>query len=425
MAKTLDEKPITTPTARSKLPLGIFWRGLDNSLHLGYRHRKNGGEWLVRWRHGSGYRRESIGTADDFLTADGQSTFNFDQAVAEARRIADAKQATALVEAAGPVPTTRSAIVAYLAVREATEREQKADKPLKRDARSRLTKHVLTKPLAEKPLHELDDEDLKAWRRELEGLAVSTVRRLVNDLKAALNKAADDHRKTIPNLPGVIKAGFKSTKAAAPVARQVRPLADEEVRAVLKAAEEIDKEDEWEGDLYRMVLILAATGARFGQVAAIRVGDVETASKLIMVPVSHKGRGEKQRTSYPVQVSDDVLKALKPAIAKRKTTDILLERWRYRQTGPVAWVKDRRGPWQSASEITRPWAKIREKAELAADAVPYVLRHSSIIRGLRIGLPVRLVASLHDTSTKMIESHYARWIADTETEIARRAILAI
>ena len=51
---------------------------------------------------------------------------------------------------------------------------------------------------------------------------------------------------------------------------------DDEVRAVIKAAATVDAIDGWEGDLYRLVLLLAATGARFSQVAAIRVGDVES-----------------------------------------------------------------------------------------------------------------------------------------------------
>lgn len=425
MAKTLAESPLTTRTARAKLPAGLHWRGLDGGVHLGYRRGRRGGEWLVRWRSGAGYKREAIGAADDVLTADDRLTFSYDQAVNAARHAVERARATAAVAAAGPIPTVRSAVDAYLADREANERAQRPGKPLKRDARSRLTRHVLSKDIAEKPLHELDEDDLKGWRSGLQGLAASSVRRTVNDFKAALNKAADEKRKALPALSGLVKAAFKVTKAAPPVARQVQPLSDDEVRAVIKAAATVDAIDGWEGDLYRLVLLLAATGARFSQVAAIRVGDVESVGKRIMVPVSNKGRGEKQRAAYPAQVGDDVLKALRPAVAHRKSTEPLLERWRHKQTGPAEWVRDRRGPWQTASEMTRPWAAIVEEAELSADVVPYILRHSSIIRGLRAGLPVRLVADLHDTSAKMIEAHYAKWIADAETEAARKAIVAL
>ena len=52
------------------------------------------------------------------------------------------------------------------------------------------------------------------------------------------------------------------------------------------------------------------------------------------------------------------------------------------------------------------------------DAIPYALRHSSIVRGIRAGLPIRLVAAVHDTSVQMIERHYSRWIVDGLDELA-------
>jgi hypothetical protein len=38
----------------------------------------------------------------------------------------------------------------------------------------------------------------------------------------------------------------------------------------------------------------------------------------------------------------------------------------------------------------------------------YALRHSSIVRQLLAGVPVRIVAAGHDTSVKMIEHTYSR-----------------
>jgi hypothetical protein len=43
--------------------------------------------------------------------------------------------------------------------------------------------------------------------------------------------------------------------------------------------------------------------------------------------------------------------------------------------------------------MTRPWRAAVAAAGLPADLVPYCLPHSSIVRGLRAGLPVRLVVS--------------------------------
>jgi hypothetical protein len=53
----------------------------------------------------------------------------------------------------------------------------------------------------------------------------------------------------------------------------------------------------------------------------------------------------------------------------------------------------------------------------------YALRHSSIVRMLLQNVPIRLVASLHDTSATMIEKHYSRYIVEHSDDISRRALL--
>jgi hypothetical protein len=63
-------------------------------------------------------------------------------------------------------------------------------------------------------------------------------------------------------------------------------------------------------------------------------------------------------------------------------------------------------------------------AGIPADTVMYALRHSSIVRGLKKNLPVRLVAALHDTSVEMIEKHYAAFIIDMTEDMARRTLMA-
>ena len=50
MAKTLTETPISTRNARSKLEPGIYFKGIDREVHLGYRKGARGGVWFVRWR---------------------------------------------------------------------------------------------------------------------------------------------------------------------------------------------------------------------------------------------------------------------------------------------------------------------------------------------------------------------------------------
>ena len=51
----------------------------------------------------------------------------------------------------------------------------------------------------------------------------------------------------------------------------------------------------------------------------------------------------------------------------------------------------------------------------------YALRHSSIVRMLLRNVPIRLVASLHNTSVAMIEKHYSRYITEHSIDDITRA----
>jgi len=51
------------------------------------------------------------------------------------------------------------------------------------------------------------------------------------------------------------------------------------------------------------------------------------------------------------------------------------------------------------------------------------LRHSSIVRALLRGLPIRLVAASHDTSVQQVETTYSKYITDHSDDISRAALL--
>jgi integrase len=429
MSRTLKEAPLTTPNARSKLATGLHWRSLDPEVHLGYRKGKRGGVWVVRWRHGAGYRQAPLGTADDALK---EGTLDFTAAKRKAREhVAEVRKAAAL-RAAGPVVTVRLALEEYLAERD-ERASRRAGRQLRSNASHRIGRHVLGRDaygkqpavppssIAEIPLHELTEADIGAWRDALpETIKAATRKRLINDLKAGLNKAAVGHRKKLPaSIVATIKHGLMApVEDDEPIARDNQILSDALVARLIAAAREVDEE----GDAYRFILVLAATGARFSQVARLRVADCQVAEGRLMLPVSRKGRGK--AGSLAVPVGRDVLDALVPVVAGRSPDALLLQRWRSRRCGGLRWERDVRGPWSGSEEIKGLWRAVREKAGLP-EVIPYSLRHSSIVRGIRAGLPLRLVAALHDTSTVMIERHYSKYITSGLEEMARAAIVPL
>lgn len=443
MAKTLAEAPITTASARSRLPPGEYPRRLDADAAVWYRKGKRGGVWFTRWRnHGPGaaYKQAPVGPANDINDKPTEGLLTFHQAERQARQIVEIARAEAAAVASGPILTVRSAVETYVADRDARDSRRKG-RAVRSDASQRLGRYVIGQPargrqdkiepapLAEVALHVLKESDLLAWRANLpDDIKATSRQRLINDLKAALNSAYAANRDRLePTLPAIVKHGLRAmdlADEAEPVARDNQILTDGDVARLLKAAREIDAEQNWDGDLFRLVLALAATGARFSQIARMRVSDCQITAGRLLVPVSRKGRGGKTGT-ITVPVGRDVLDELVPVVTGRPADAPLLERWRAVQVkGGITWQRSGRGPWQSAAELVRPWHAIREKAQLH-EAIPYALRHSSIVKGIRANLPIRLVAGLHDTSTAMIERHYAKWITSGLEELARAAIVPL
>ncbi|TIT64339.1 MAG: integrase [Mesorhizobium sp.] len=439
MSKSLKESPITTPSARAALDIGTHWRGIDPEVHLGYRKGKRGGVWLVRWRNGLNYKYVTIGTADDKgSTKVGPLTY--DAAIKAARQLVEEHRMRAEADALGPALKVKHAVETYIAARDARE-ARRAGREKRSDAGQRLGRYVLGKgergegetipaaaALARLDLYALTESDLLSWREGLPAALKATTRqRLINDLKAALNSAYVANREKLPGcLPGVIKHGLRAAQAeeTEAVARDNQILPDADVARVLRAAREVDAEEEWDGDLFRMVLVLTATGARLSQVARMRVADCQISHSRLMVPTSRKGRGSKSG-SITVPVGRDVINELAQVTVKRPSDAFLLERWRHAQApGKIEWQRAGRGPWNSAADLARPWQAIRDRAKLP-DVIPYALRHTSIVKGIRANLPIRLVAALHDTSTAMIERHYSKWITSGLEDLARSAIVPL
>ena len=186
-----------------------------------------------------------------------------------------------------------------------------------------------------------------------------------------------------------------------------------------------------DSDFGHLILVLAATGARFSQAARLTVADVLHES--MWVPSSRKGG---LRTSKPakikVQVGDDVVDALKAVTQGRAGHMLLLEHWRKQQVKgdkvlglPPCWRNSDRIPWGTSAETTRFWKAALEKACLPESVTLTALRDASIIRSLREGVPLDVVARVHDTSGPVIRRHYALFVHDALADLARRAVIPI
>jgi integrase len=411
MPRRVRAMKLETRAARLKLPVAkkpIFTK-IGPGLGVGYRRNTTAGTWVVRAADGKGGNwTKAIGAADDFDESDGKVVLDFWQAQDRARAIAR-------IGRAGDGDDGRPVTIA-----KALDQYQADLKIRGGDAGNvaRVRAH-LTHALAEKTVALVTARDLRSWRDGLaKELAPATVNRTANGLKAALNLAAD-HDERIPSRRAW-ETGLASIHDAEESRNVILP--ETAIRAI------IDRSSEVSVEFGLLVETAAVTGARISQLARLGVEDLQDdrSDPRLMMPSSRKGRGEKKIVRRPVPIPAGLAAKLRNT-AKGRTVDApLLVKPTNRLRNDTS-KKDATAPpvarWKK-SDHSRPFARAVKATGLDPDEVTlYALRHSSIVRQLLAGVPVRVVAVNHDTSVVMIERTYSRYIGDHADALARKALL--
>jgi len=384
---------LQTPTSRSRLaPRGKPYAvRLIPGVWLGYRAAQSGtGAWITIAADGKGGRwQKVIGHADDKQASDGTAVLDYEQAALRARALARGD-----ANAAADRPATiGEALASY-----ETDLSGRSRNPYN----ARLVAHHLPQHLVAQPLSQATSKQLRDWRDALikGGMLPATVNRVLKPARAAFNLAA----KLDPRVAANAQAwtvGLEALRNTVKAREAV--LTDAQVQRVVAAAYDVSPAF----GLY--VQVHAEVGARSSQLARLVVGDLER--NRLMVPASHKGRGERKTDRTPVPLTAGLLARLKAAAAGRPASAPLLTR-----ANGTAWrpeIADHRDPFERAARA----------AKLPAGTTAYSLRHSSIARALLRGLPAKIVADWHDTSVGQIEAHYGRFIKHHYDELVRGALL--
>jgi hypothetical protein len=384
---------LQTPTSRARLkPRGKPYKtALLPGVHLGYRAAQSGtGAWLVIASDGKGGQwQKRIGHADDKQSSDGTAILSYEQAALKARALARGD-----ANAAADRPASISdALTAYEA--DLTARGRNAYNAAW--VRSHLPPH-----LAAQPLSQVTAKMLRGWRDALikAGMLPQTVNRVLKPAHAACNLAAKLDPRIAANAQSW-KVGLEALRNT--VTARDAVLTDAQVLAVVAAAYEQS------AALGLYVQVHAEIGARSSQLARLVVADLER--DRLMVPASHKGRGDRKAGHTPVPVTPGLAARLKAVATGRPASAPLL----LRADGE---------PWQPRIADHRlGWRQAARAAGLPAGTTVYSLRHSSIARALLRGVPVAIVSRWHDTSPPIIEAHYGRFIKHHYDEIVRGALL--
>jgi integrase len=401
MARKVSFSALESRSARLRLKVRrrpYSGPSLARGISLMYRRNKTNGTWVLKATDGHGaYWTKGFALADDFEDADAKNVLTFYEAQDAAKRLARGEDGSA---DNAPI-TIDSALKDYrrdLISRNANP--YNAEHP-----RLHLTSVLLSKPVAL-----LTATDLKKWRDSLLGtMAPSTINRTCRCLCAALALAAQ-HDERIQN-----RQAWEVGLAGLPDAQEARNviISDDEVREFVAAAYGRDHQ------FGLLTDTLAVTGARPSQAVRLRVEDLHDhpVRPKLMMPKSAKGggrnRSQKKHERYSVPITVQLAAKLTEAARGRASDAPLL-------------LQSDGSPWGDNPGLNyhRDVDKVVTAIGLdPADVTMYALRHSSIVRMLLQNVPIRLVASLHNTSVAMIEKHYSRYIVEHSDDISRKALL--
>jgi len=390
---------LESPTARLRLPIRrkpYTGPSLARGIKLLYRRNRTNGSWVVKASTGHGtYWTKAFAEANDYERGDGVRVLTFYEAQDAAK---------ALARGTENAPETKP-----MTVREAVDRYERDLKSRGADiSNARRVYRHMTSTLAGKPVGLLTVNDLRHWRDGLvsKGVAPATINRTRAGLRAALELAASlDDRITNRN---AFRLGLKGLPGGKNARRVVLPDAD--VLRVVQAAYEHDRA------AGILIEVLAQTGARISQVARLKCGDLQAdgPNPRLLMPTSYKGRGQKERQQVPVPIPDSLAALLKELRGDRPHDAPLLSK-----SDGTRWLE------VNKSEHWNLFRAVAERAGFDPDVITsYALRHSSICRALLKGVPVSIVARLHDTSAREIEAHYAAYILDVAGDaLSRKGLL--
>ena len=291
MARTRRDAKLDNRTGRLKLERGKWHQStLEPGLALRYRRTAQGiGIWYARI-HGR-TTDPRIGLADDYSDADGETVFDWKQAQAEARRLAERGPKAAY--------TVGDAIVDYLNwYREHRKAIEATEATIKAHIRPAL---------GDRPVADLTSAELKEWRDKLARTKARrrTARGKAQEHKHDREKATDEERADVKRarratanrilavLKAILNKAFEDEKVSDDKAwRRVTPFEKVDVPRVrfLTEAESIRLVNASNAELRPLVRAALLTGARYGELVRMTVGAFNERTGQIFIAPSKSGK---------------------------------------------------------------------------------------------------------------------------------------
>jgi integrase len=405
MARTLQDAKLDTRAARLRLKKRRepYWRSISEGLAVGYRKGAKGGTWIARhYSPEHGRRYHSIGTADDIADADGAHVLSFAQAQESARKwFAHLARHDRGEFRSGPY-TVRECVEEYFAW---FQHHRKTAY----DARHRVYTHIIPK-LGDIQCDRLTPAQIQKWLRDLAASPArlrtkkdakrANFRELAKGDGEAIRRRRASANRTLTVLKAGLNRAWREGKISSDDAwRRVEPFKEADGARVryLTIAEAKRLLNASDPDFRRLAQAALATGARYGELAALRASDFNPDSGTIHVRTSKSGKGRH------IVLNDEGVALFKSLVAGRPGDALLL-------------VKADSSPW-SKSHQARPMAEACMRAKIKPAASFHILRHTWASLAVMAGAPLMVVArNLGHADTRMVERHYGHlapsYIAD-------------
>ncbi len=359
---------------RLKLRREPYWYQISLGRFLGYRRTNSGGSWIARMRGDDNKQRyHALGNGLEFEDA--------------------LKTTNEWMESISGVEnhryTLRNAVDDYVKHLEINNSKQSSH-----DVKLRLNKHI-TSSLLNTELSSLNTAQLKRLHNgmvktngeeEDERKSKDSANRVLAQLKAALNLAFRDGRVASDTEWSRVSA-FKNVAS-----NRKLFLTDKQVKALLEKTE---------SGLYRLVKAGVLTGARYGELARVKVKDFDPKDGTIDLT---------GKTGHRIcYLSDEALNFFKGLCKDRLPEAHLL-------------VKDDGTQWGKSHHL-RSMRDAIKKAKLPRECVFYSLRHYHISKALLSSMPMQVVAENTGTSVRMIEKHYGKFTRKDRRQMMNEVVL--
>ena len=413
MARTLQDAKLDTRAARLRLKRRRepYWRSLSEGLAVGYRKGTKGGTWIARHYSGDlGRRFHAIGTADDVTDADRAHVLSFAQAQEAARKwFAHLARHDRGEVRSGPY-TVRECAQEYLGW-------LNAHRKTGYDARHRVYTHILP-TLGDVQCDRLTTAQIQHWLRNLAASPARlrskkdskkpNIRQLDRADPEAVRRRRASANRTLTVLKAALNRAWRDGKIPSDETwRRVEPF--EEVNAArvryLTVAEAQRLLNACDPDFRRLAQAALATGARYGELIALRASDFNPDSGTVHVRTSKSGKGRH------IVLNDEGVALFKAFAAGKSGNATLL-------------TKSDGAPWKPAHQA-RPMTAACKRARIAPPVSFHVLRHTWASLAVMAGGPLMVVArNLGHSDTRMVERHYGHlapsYIADAIRAAAPR-----